>query len=123
MEAAVPPIRNARYVPVFDRIEMNIVNMTFEVGIVPDCMFPEATLPNPLLAFDNLARRPWLVLKAAREPALDQAPAGREIRISFGQSPNRMNVVGQDTDRDSLEWVALMDKSIGLSQAVDLVDK
>jgi hypothetical protein len=58
--------------------------------------------------------------KAAREAALDQAPAGGKISVSFRQCPNRVNVIRQDADRDGFERAALLDGSIDISQSINL---
>jgi hypothetical protein len=119
----MPPIRNARYVPVLDGIEMNVIHMAFEVGIVSDCMFPKATLPDSFFTFDNLAGGSRFVLKAARKATLYQAPTDRELRVTFRQGPERVDVVRKHTDRDSLERTTLANKSVDLSQTIDLVDE
>jgi hypothetical protein len=36
-------------------------------------------------------------------------------------SPNRVNVIGQNADRDGFEWAALLDGPIDNSQSINLV--
>jgi hypothetical protein len=50
MEAAVGPIASSIYVAVLYRIEMNVVDVARQVGIIADRVFPITTLPNSLLA-------------------------------------------------------------------------
>ena len=44
------PVRYARYMTMFDRIEMNVIDVTREVLLIADNVFPEATLPDASLA-------------------------------------------------------------------------
>ena len=55
VEAAVGPVDDLPYQPVFDRVEMNVVDVTGEVCIVADGVLPIAALPYPLLALADLA--------------------------------------------------------------------
>jgi len=57
------------------------------------------------------------------EDDLDQSPARRKIRVAFGQSPNRVNVVGQYDECVDMEWVPLARAACGLTQGFDLVSQ
>ena len=81
MEAAMRPIHDARHMAVLDRIEVNIVDVTFEIRIVSDRVLPKAALPDSLFSFDDLARRTRLIGKTTREAAFDQAPSNGEIQV------------------------------------------
>jgi hypothetical protein len=73
--------------PVFHGIEVNVVDMALQIGIVPNSVFPITTLPNSPLASGNLARAALHVAgKSARKSALDQAPAQRKIGIARARS-------------------------------------
>ena len=74
-------------------IEMNIINMPLQIGVVANRVLPVTPLPNSFLPFDNFAWRSRSVLKAAREATLDQAPTSGKIGISLRQGPERVNVV------------------------------
>src|SRR5262249_42228881 len=81
MKAAVGPVRNAADVSVLHRIEVSVINMPLEIRVVTDCMLPVSALPNSFFALDNLARRSRPCVETARETALDQIPACREVSI------------------------------------------
>ncbi len=121
MKAAMRPVDNTRDMSVLDRIEMDIVDIALQIGIIANGVLPIATLPDALLSLARLACGSRQGGKAAREAALDQAPAGGKISVSFRQCPNRVNVIGQDADRDGFEWAALLDGSIDNSQSINLV--
>jgi len=67
---------------VFDRVEMHVVDVSFEINLVPDCVFPKATLPHCIfaiaLALDRYAGRN----EPMREKRLDPPPAAGEIGIA-----------------------------------------
>ena len=44
------PILHARYESVLHGIEVDVINVTFEIPFVTDRMFPETPLPESLLA-------------------------------------------------------------------------
>ena len=45
------PIFRTLHPAVFDRIEVNVVDMMLQIRIVADRVFPEAALPDATLAF------------------------------------------------------------------------
>ena len=46
VKAAIWPVNDARHMAMLHGIEMNIVDMPFEIGVVADGMLPIATLPD-----------------------------------------------------------------------------
>ncbi len=89
----MPPIDNTRDMSMLHWIEMNIINVPLQIGVVAYRVFPITTLPNSFLSFDNFAWGSRHFFKATREAALDQAPTGGKIGITLRQSPERVNVV------------------------------
>src|SRR6056297_2413641 len=67
-------------------------------------VFPKPPLPYPtfLPQFVTGAQRAFR--KTTRKPGLDQPPPRREIGITRGQCPNRMNVVRQHDPRIDVKW-------------------
>lgn len=57
VEGAIRPIAYTRYQAVFDWIEVNIVDVPCQIVFIADSVFPKATLPDSLVAFDDLAWR------------------------------------------------------------------
>ncbi|HEV7601154.1 MAG TPA: hypothetical protein VGO49_13010 [Bradyrhizobium sp.] len=51
MKAAVRPIQNAPDVSVLHRIEVNVVDMALEIGIVANGVLPIAALPDAFFPF------------------------------------------------------------------------
>jgi hypothetical protein len=57
LETAVRPITDPADQPVLDGVEMNVIDVPLEIGIISDCMLPIPPLPQASLAFDDLAGR------------------------------------------------------------------
>jgi hypothetical protein len=55
VEAAVRPIAYARHVSMLHGVEMDVVDMALEIGIIADRMLPIPPLLNALFAFHDLA--------------------------------------------------------------------
>ena len=55
MKTAMRPIGYTRNVPVLHGIEVDVVDMSFEIRFVAYGMFPIAALPNPFFSLDELA--------------------------------------------------------------------
>src|SRR6266576_4447138 len=93
MKGAVRPIDHACYVPMLDRIEMNVVDMRLEICFISDGMLPIAALPDAFFSLVDLAlgSRPWI--KASRKVTLDQSPTYRKVSITLRQRPNCVNMV------------------------------
>src|SRR5262245_60561400 len=86
MEAAVRPVAHARHMPMLHGVEMDVIHMALKIGVIPNGMLPEPTLPQRAFASGDLAaRRERVSSKATRESTLDQAPAQRIVRVSVRQ--------------------------------------
>src|SRR5712691_7960124 len=80
MEAAIRPIADASHQAMLDRIVVNIVDVTLQIGLIADHVLPLAALPNAFIAFGGLARRSDIGgRQLARECALDLTPAYRKV--------------------------------------------
>ena len=51
MKAAMRPIGYAHDVSVLHRIEMNVINMAFEIRVIANRVLPIAALPNAFFPF------------------------------------------------------------------------
>ena len=56
MEAAMRPIDCPSDVAVLDRIEVNVVDMALQIGVISNCVLPVASLPDAFLPLADLAR-------------------------------------------------------------------
>ena len=52
-------------VPVFHRVEMNVIDMSFEISFIANSVLPIAALPDALLPLGDLAFRSRLRFEAA----------------------------------------------------------
>jgi hypothetical protein len=84
-------------VAVFDGIEVHVIHMRSEVGVVADAMLPKAPLPDPTFPVTLAGVRPTLVRgQTSRKDRLDQAPARRKVVVAGGQRPDTMQMIGED---------------------------
>jgi len=94
------PIHRTRNPTVLHRVEMNVIHMPRQIGLIPDLMLPIAPLPDATLAFGLAADADVLDFShPPRKPCLDLRPAQRIIGVVRGQTPNRVQVFGQHHQR------------------------
>src|SRR5579885_2802328 len=123
METAVGPVANARHEPVLHRIEMNIVDVPRQICLVADSMLPVASLPNSLFTLCDFALRAHSIGQSSRKTAFDEIPATGEIGIAGWQRPNRVQVIGQDANRNRVERAPLLHLSVGAAQTIDFAQQ
>src|SRR5580700_9272354 len=93
MKRRMRPIANAGHDAVFHRIVMDVIDMSLEVLLVADRVFPVSSLPKRKFAvrvapdFDSRSEQ------AGTEDSLDSPPPPGEIRVSRRQGQNRMKVI------------------------------
>ena len=108
----------------FHGVDVAIFDVAAIVLSVPDQVLPETALPDaPFTARATNFAQPLRPRYRLREHDLDQSPACRKIRVAFGQSPNRVNVVWQYDECIDVEWVPLACAASGLAQGLDLVSQ
>ena len=118
------PIFNPRHEAVLHGIEVDVIDVTFEVRVIADCVLPKPSLPDSRFAPSYLAPRSQLSWsQSAGKSALDLAPARREIGIAGRQGPNGMEMVWQNADGAGFERQARLNRAIDLPQALDMLDK
>src|SRR5215208_5195842 len=79
-----------------DRVEVHVGDVSLEILLISNCVFPKAALPKCIFAVAMaLDRRPGSN-EPMREMRLDSLPAAREIRITGRQCPDGMQMVRQD---------------------------
>jgi hypothetical protein len=61
--------------------------------------------------------------RCPEKPALDKIPAGSEIPIVLRQRPERVEMIGQNTDRNSLKRPARLNGTEGFPQTIYLFDQ
>ena len=96
-----------------DWIEVDVVEMRGEVTIIPDEMFPKASLPHIPLAscpieFCALGSTNFLHIGSG-EGFFDQAPSRRVVGIVLGKLPDGMKVIRQDNLGLDFERMAASD--------------
>jgi hypothetical protein len=65
MEARPRPIARPRDMAVLDGVEMDVVEVRFEIGFIANRMFPKAALPDTAAAFERLREGTLLFRSAA----------------------------------------------------------
>ncbi len=87
-----------------DRIVVNVVGMLGEISFVANQVLEIASLPDTTFALGQLTlAQEWCGRTSMRETPFDQFPARGEVGNSLGQSPHRMQVLGQHDHCVNLE--------------------
>ena len=122
VEGAMRPLAHPRHEPMFHRVEMDVVHVAFQIGVVADGMLPIATLPQPTFSLRGFARRAARLLgQSSRETCLQDAPTRRVIGITCWHRPNCMQMVRQNTNRDRLERITRLDHPIDPAQFINVL--
>jgi hypothetical protein len=91
------------------RIKMNVITMPPNIVFVPQRVLPVSALPDPTFTFETAAFGAFFeALKTSRKNGFNQSPSCRIIRVTGTQSPDSMQVVGQDNDRIDCERVTAL---------------
>lgn len=109
--------------PVLHGIVVNVITVPLEISVVPDGVFPEASLPHPSSAIALLrpTHRPLDAGGAQpglREFLLEIAPPRREIMVAVRQGPDCMNVIRQEDDRVNIEGPACLCSPNGTAESI-----
>ena len=121
MKGTVRPITNFRHATMLDRIEVNVVDVAFKIGVVAYGVLPVTTLPKSSLTPRFLAgRTPRKFRQPARKASLDDAPARGVVGVTLWQLPNCMQVIRQNTYSNRLKWITLLRRFIDSPQPIDL---
>ena len=108
----------------FDRVDVDVINMTLEIDFVTNRMFPISSLPDPSLASScTTGRNAFTDRDTSRERRLDQSPSRGEIRITVGQRPHRVDMIGQYDHRVHGERMVLARQAKGRAQFVDVIGR
>src|SRR5262245_59740378 len=75
--------------PVFHRIEMNVIDGAIEVPLVANCVLPIAALPDSLFALRDLARRALFVGRERTCKAVLESAANARKSSHRGQAATR----------------------------------
>ena len=125
VKTGVFPIRWILCPSMFDRIVMDVFDMCSVVVFITDLMLPEATLPNSLL-FLLGSGLGWCllvtILASLGEQSLDQAPAGGEIAVTIRQSPDAVQMVGQQDKGVDSERIEFHDAPKDIPEQVDILN-
>src|SRR3546814_3210204 len=87
VERRVRPVHRARGIPMLHRVDVDVVHVCMQVRLVPDQVFPVATLPNAALGLGEAAgAAAFDTRNRPRKPRLDQAPARSVIVVAGRRS-------------------------------------
>jgi len=87
-----------------DRIEMDVFDVLDQIVFILDRVFHVSGLPDPSPPLAMVTRKhPLFAVTIPQplpsEPRLDRRPPSGEVKIPRGQSPDRMEMIGQDDNR------------------------
>jgi hypothetical protein len=95
MKRRVRPIAHSGDKTVFHGIEVNVIDVPFEILLITNDVFPESTLPQRYLAISVTSDRSARLDDGGGEPTLDQVSTIWKIGVSFGQCHDDVEVIGQ----------------------------
>ena len=116
------PFANRRDMPMLDWIDMDVIDVRFQVVVIRDAAFPEAMLPDASLASCDPHRRTILASgQSAAEARFDSRPSPRIVGIAVRQPPEAMLVIRQDDDRDHVERLCCTSNAERRTEIVDAI--
>ena len=107
----------------FDGIVMNTIDMTYEIRVISDRVFPISSLPKCKLAIREALDRHASFEQLATETALYATPASREIAVVRRQRKYGMQVLGQHDNRIDREGAFLSCHAKCRPQSGDVVNQ
>jgi hypothetical protein len=123
MKAAVGPVRNSLNMSMLYGIEVDVVDMAREISVIADRVLPIATLPDAFFSLRRLALRARDGLKPPGKTAFYQAPSNGKIRIMLRQSPECVEMIGQNANRNRAKWTTFLNSTVGPPQPIDFFDQ
>ena len=97
----------------FDRIEVDIIDVALEILVITDSVFPKSPLPQRVFSIP-VARDGHTCLRDSRgEPPFDEHPPSREVGISRRQRHDEVQMIRQYHDGINGEWMSLPRPSDG----------
>jgi len=110
MERGIGPVCRTMHPAVLYRIEMDVVDMPREIGVIADLMFPVAALPDAAFSFGASAGvRGFGAGQLSREARFDQRPAQGEVGVAGRQAPDGVQVFRKDDHGQEVEGMGLFD--------------
>lgn len=89
MKTRIWPISNPLYPTMLHCVPVNIIDVTLEIPVIADQVFPISTLPYPTLAPSFPALGSFFTrLDFTGKPRFDQSPSCLIICVTIGQGPN-----------------------------------
>lgn len=108
VKAGLRPIAGALYIPVLDRIQMDIIAVSEVILLVANPVLPIAGLPDAaasltLVLFRHLPVAPARSQVVTRESPLDLSPPFGKVIVVLGKGPNAVQVIRKQHDGRNLE--------------------
>ena len=102
------PICRVSHIPVLDRIEMDVIEMLFQIVLVSDDVFVIATLPDTAMTARLLRWCDRFLVPARREPVrgefvLDRLPSRGVVAVAGRKNPQTVEVVPQQHGREQFK--------------------
>src|SRR5258705_11921805 len=96
MKRRIRPIPDPRHIPMLDRVDMNVVDVTREIAFIANGMLPVAPLPDTAFTLgDTAVGNPFAGWEAARKRRFDQPPAVAK----FASHSGMVHIVWRGLDR------------------------
>src|SRR4051794_24193712 len=107
----------------FERIEMNIIDMPCEVAFVANGVLPKPSLPKRKISIRVALQLNSGIDQRATEMPFDPPPARRKIRIIRRQCKDGMQVIGKDHNRIECKRALAAGCAKSVTQLADVIDQ
>src|SRR6266852_4627405 len=92
------PITHAANQVMFDRIEMDVIDVALEIAVIANGVFPKPPLPQRQIAVRTTLHCNPPNHQSAAEMSLDPAPSAGEISVAGRQGKDCVQMVRKDHD-------------------------
>jgi len=96
MDRRPAPVERIGNQAVLHQVVVNVIDVSGEIVVVADQVFPEAPLPEIIFAAPVAHERRAVANQPATERRLDRPPASRKVGVALRQGPERVQMVRQD---------------------------
>ena len=115
------PVAHALHQAMFERVDVDVVDVRTDVVVVVQEMLPAMVSPRTTAAFTMNADAHAAPSQRGGEARFDEPPAPRVVRVVRGQLPDAVQVFGQDHRRVRDERPVRAHCGIGFAKQVDVL--
>ena len=123
MERRMRPFVDLHHEPMFDRIEMNIIDMPYQVRLIPDGVLPITPLPKTVFTAPVARSSAATLGEEAGEQTFAALPTSRKIDLVARQRHKDVQMIGKHNDGIHRKRTLMSRHTKCISQQVDGFDE